>query len=198
MVELKYASTIFGRKTGLELSIDAGRLLFIITVVTGWQLPTHEDAIKILKDQFAKKLSESYENLNIDEFEYALRNCPVKDWGKAINLNLIDEVIDQYLESRVQLSAVEENLNTPPIQKIYTDEEILNQRRAEIETAYQAMRGGHLPIIHKYFHEILLADGLLKKVESIDLEDIQRETETVGEFFVRKLNSQAENIYVKQ
>ncbi len=71
-----------------------------------------------------------------------------------------------------------------PEQKVYTDEEILNQRRGEIETFYQALRKGYLPILHIYFEEVLIKDNLLNEGENVE------------QFFVRKLNSQAENIYI--
>ena len=72
-----------------------------------------------------------------------------------------------------------------PEQKIYSDEEILNERRGQIELAYQAIRTGHLPIIHVYFKEVLELDELLN------------EGETVEEFFVRNINAGIENIYTK-
>lgn len=78
--------------------------------------------------------------------------------------------------------------NRPQInqfQKIYSDEEILNERRGDIETAFQTMRTGRIPIVHVYFEEVLREDGLLN------------ESENVSEFFVRKLNNQSENIYKK-
>ena len=83
--------------------------------------------------------------------------------------------------------------DTKKVQKIYSDEEILNQRRGQIESAYQAIRSGHLPILHNYFFEVLYADELLAWNKSCAGELCN---ETVEEFFVRKINSGAENIYI--
>lgn len=56
-------------------------------------------------------------------------------------------------------------------QKIYTEVEIINQRRGEIEAAFQLMKKGKLPITPEYFHEVLVADKYMAP-------DV-----TVGEFF---------------
>jgi|SRR5665213_778156 len=92
--------------------------------------------------------------------------------------------------------AKEAVMNVPketPAQKIYTDKEILNQRRGEIESAYQAIRTGHTPIIHVYFWEVLAYDELESTEDSI----FYIKKESVEDFFVRKINSGAENIYTK-
>ena len=62
----------------------------------------------------------------------------------------------------------------------------MNERRREIEYAYQAMRKGKLPLIHVYFSEVLCGDGFIKKPEDID------------EFFVYCLNNQVERLYERE
>lgn len=91
-----------------ELNNWAKALLIKINVITGWVIP--EDTLEVLVDQFRKKLSESYPNCNPDEVEYAFRNygTTVKDWGKQMNLSLIDEVMIPYLNRRLELSKIEE------------------------------------------------------------------------------------------
>lgn len=83
--------------------------LLKIHVITGWTIPK-DDLLIILIDQFIKKLIEGYPNVNPEEIEYAFRNygTTVKDWGKSMNLSLIDEVMIPYLEQRFELSRVEE------------------------------------------------------------------------------------------
>lgn len=71
-----------------------------------------------------------------------------------------------------------------PVQKIYTDEEILNQRRGELETAFQAMKKGNLVILHTYFSEVLIQDGLMSEEEKIE------------DFLVRSLAT-TQNLYTK-
>lgn len=85
-------------------------LLIKIAVITGWVLPVDE-LLNVLVDQFKKKMMESYANCNPEEVEYAFRNfaSEVKDWGKQLNLSLIDEVMLPYLRKRREQSVVEEH-----------------------------------------------------------------------------------------
>lgn len=171
-----------------ELSLWPKALLLKIHVITGWVIPA-SDLLNILIDQFQKKLIEDYGNLNTEEIEYAFRKSGtiIKDWGKEMNLNLIDQVLIPYLQDRVEASTNEEKRKSPPVQKIYTDEEITNQRRGHIEAAYQAMRSGYLPIMHIYFPEVLHLDGLISRATD----------EAMTEFFVNWLNDGKQNIYIK-
>ncbi|HYE53693.1 MAG TPA: hypothetical protein VD996_02580 [Chitinophagaceae bacterium] len=110
MMELKYATQPFGKMKSQELVIAVMALMAKIEAITGWAIP---DSPKddILIDQFALKLTESYPTVNAEEMEFAFRsNASVKDWGKAMNLGLIDEVMIPYLEKRRELSAMEETV----------------------------------------------------------------------------------------
>lgn len=108
IIRLKYQSTCFKLLDRGEFRAAAYALLLRIHVITGWSIPEGE-LQDILIDQFEKKLLESYPLVNPDEVEYAFRNnTQVKDWGKAMNLSLIDEVMIPYLEKRKELSQVEE------------------------------------------------------------------------------------------
>lgn len=93
-----------------EIKIAAHAILLKIHVITGWVVPADETFLDILLDQFKKKLAESYSNVNMDEIEYAFRvyGTEVKDWGKAMNLSLIDEVMIPYLDKRSEVSRIEE------------------------------------------------------------------------------------------
>jgi hypothetical protein len=186
LIRLKYAAPQIGAMRGQEITNWSMALLLKIHVITGWVIPANQ-LMNILVDQFEKKLTEDYSMLNTEEIEYAFRSggTQVKDWGKEMNLNLIDQVLTPYVSKRLLASANEEQKKSkPPVQKVYTDEEILNQRRLHIEQAFQAMKKGYYPILHRYFAEVLAADDLLKPNENI------------AEFFVRKLNSNAANIYI--
>lgn len=106
-----------------ELHSWTKALLLKINVITGWVIP--EDTLEILVDQFRKKLTESYPNCNPGEVEYAFRNygTGVKDWGKQMNLSLIDEVMIPYLNRRLELSRIEEQ-KAPPIMQIENKEDM--------------------------------------------------------------------------
>lgn len=96
----------------VELWADA--LLLKIYAITGWTVP-EGTMLTVFTDQFRKKIAESYATTNPDEIEYAFRNygTTVKDWGKAMNLALIDEVMIPYLSRRADLSKVEDQKTLP-------------------------------------------------------------------------------------
>lgn len=93
-----------------ELYFSSQTLLLKISAITGWTIPLSE-MMDILIDQFQKTLCEKYQFTNIEEFEYAFRSrgLEIKDWGKSLNLGLIDEVMMPYLESRKEISRFEES-----------------------------------------------------------------------------------------
>ncbi len=187
IIHKKYAAPQLGKLSENELRIAAKVLVLKIHVITGWVVPDNEMR-GILTDQFSKKLLEDYSMLNSEEVEFAFRKSGtvIKDWGKQMNLNLLDQVLLPYLGERVLASASEEKRKNPPAQRIYSDEEILNERRRELELAYQAMRDGKFPLIHVYFSEVLCADGFIEKSEDIN------------DFFVYCLNNQVERLYQRE
>lgn len=187
IIEKKYASKKIKYLTDLEILYAVKNILLKIHVITGWVLPVAE-LMNILIDQFFKKIKEDYNDLNPDEIEHAFRSkgTKIKDWGKEMNLNLIDEVLSLYIENRFEISDKEEKLLPPPAYKSWTNEDILNKYRSEIEVCFQALRKGYRPIIHIYFEETLRNDGMME------------DNENISEFFVRKLNSGTENLYIKE
>lgn len=100
---------VFAKMSPEQLLHEASVLLLKIHVITGWEIPQKE-LMNILIDQFTKKILESYGNINTDEIEYVFRNKPVeiKEWGKAMNISLFDEVIIPYIEKRFEISKIEE------------------------------------------------------------------------------------------
>ncbi len=188
MIQLKYASPRIGAMTETDVQQWGMALLLKIHVITGWVIP-QGNLLNILTDQFQKKLVEDYSTLNTDEIEYAFRRSgtTIQDWGKSMNLNLVDQVLLPYLSKRSDVNVFEEKARyKPPEQVIYTDEQILNMRRGEIETTYQALRKGYFPLIHDYYQEVLQEDGHLQ------------EGENITEFLVRSLNGGIENLYQKE
>lgn len=101
-----------------ELLKTTAVLILKIYIITGWVVPNNE-LKHILIHQLSKKIKESYGNVNEAEVEYAFRNnLTVKDWGKSMNLVLIDQVLSDYLEKRSDVSRAEESyrlrLEAPP------------------------------------------------------------------------------------
>ena len=109
ILELKYTGKRFGEMTLTEIQTSAKEVLLRVHVIAGWTMPADE-LMFILIDEFAKKIVESYPNVTIEEISYAFRSGGhnVKEWGKALNISLIDEVMIPYLEKRFELSKVEE------------------------------------------------------------------------------------------
>lgn len=99
-----------------QIDLWGDAMMLKISVITGWALPT-DKLQTILVDQFKKKMTESYANCNPEEVEYAFRNycCLVKDWGKQVNLSLVDEVMQSYLAKRREISLAENEKTLPPM-----------------------------------------------------------------------------------
>jgi len=92
-----------------EIDLWADALLLKIHVITGWTIP-EKTVLFVFTDQFKKKILESYSRCNPDEIEYAFRTegTIVKDWGKSMNLSLIDEVMIPYMKKRFEVGILEE------------------------------------------------------------------------------------------
>lgn len=185
MLQLKYVSKPIG--TFLNHTWCKA-LLLKIHVITGWKIPDDE-MLDILIDQFSKKMLEDYPQLNVDEIEYAFRSIgtKIKDWGKSMNLSLIEEVLSDYASERYELSQREERKKNEPVQKIYSIEELENIQRADIEAFYQRCLSGVIPPneLPEYYLPLLIKDGFL----SADSNDLHA-------FFAWKLNRGDGNVYV--
>ncbi len=107
---LKYKSKRVRDLTPDELLLHTKGLCFKVCIITGWQLPEMQEYVNVFEDQLRKFLVDEYMNLNMDEFEYAMRvfGTQVIDWGKSLNLSLIRQSLDSYLSKRAELSKMEE------------------------------------------------------------------------------------------
>jgi len=187
IIRIKYSGLQFGKMQQQNLWAFAKATVLKIHVITGWSIPK-DDLMKILLDQFIKKIKESYPDTNPEEWEYAFRNygTTVKDWGKSMNLALIDEVMLPYMADRKHLShEVEERKVEPPPMNILDDEELDNLHRMWTEEFYQQIRKGIVKEIPDYTRAILVKDGLIENGGDADL------------FFTYKLGNNIENIYKK-
>ncbi len=77
-----------------------------------------------LVEQFELKLTESYANTNVSEFEYAFRNKTgdVKDWGKAIR-EIRPKSVPVELDLKVTVNGQEVKDENEPRDKEGGDEE---------------------------------------------------------------------------
>lgn len=168
IIQVKYQSAQFGKMEWADLETWASVLLVKINTITGWVIP--DESLEILVDQFRKKLAESYANCNPDEIEYAFRNygTAVKDWGKQMNLSLIDEVMIPYLERRLELSRIEEQ-KAPPIAEIENKEDVSEDAMFEwFLDVMKRVKSGVCTIefIPGMIYEWLDAKGEIKKTGS--------------------------------
>lgn len=118
ILDVKYKSIQFAEMDKEEIDLWADALLLKIHAITGWTIP-EKTILFVFTDQLKKKICESYSRCNPDEIEYAFRNfgTMVKDWGKSMNLSLIDEVMIPYLQKRFEISKLEEQKKPKMIQQ---------------------------------------------------------------------------------
>lgn len=188
IINVKYKSPLVKNIDNCEMLKCCLKAIKRIHVITGWVLPDDVEYVKILTEEFSLKMKEDFYMLNFDEVYFAFRKNikGIKDWGKAMNLDLVCSVLGAYCHER-ELASIEERRvkEKPTEQVIYDDEQMQNQRRADFENAYQAMRKGYRPTIYDYYEELLVLDGIM------DLGD------NLHEFISNKLNSKIESIYTQ-
>lgn len=192
MVELKYSGKQISLMTDAEIRTGVTEAIKRIHVITGWNIPDDAFYMKILAEELHAKLKESFDMLNFREIVAAFRTngIGVKDWGKNMNLDLVCNVLWVYCDQRARVSLEEERIiiQEQAEQKIYTEEQITNERRGHIEASYQCMRCGRVPVMHIYFPEVLYMDGLIPEATE----------ESMTGMFVKYLGEGKENIYVKE
>jgi len=174
-----------------ELDNWAQALLVKINAITGWTIP--DETTDILVDQFRKKIAESYANCNPDEIEYAFRNygTGVKDWGKQMNLSLIDEVMIPYLGRRLELSRLEEE-KSKPIHQIENKEDMsMEAMQMWFEEIKEKVKSGNilLEFISPMLYEWMDSNGNINKTREEKFEYVRRATN----YRLSKLREELEN-----
>lgn len=156
----------------------AQTLLLKIHAIKGWTIPVSE-LMDILIDQFQHKLEDRYQNVTIAEIEYAFRNSTdVKDWGKAMNLSLIDEVVIPYLDNRFDLSQQEEKLKKPIM--IEDIKPLTKEDKAEWIMDWKEKVGSiNLELIPLIFYDFMEEDNLLKLSSKQKWLYLQRATQAI-------------------
>ena len=146
-------------------------LILEISVITGWPIPAAE-VKNILVKEFEALLLEQYPILNINEIALAFRKygTRTKDWGKEMNLSLITEVLDSYWSERSETKrSVSESPENAQIFEVFTDEEMDNELRGEIQGYLNhKFRGIENPRWLDLYTEILIKDGFIKNATQKD------------------------------
>lgn len=146
MIQVKYKSKPFITLNEPDLLLTAKVLLLKINVITGWVLP--DENMDALVDVFAKKMILSYPNVNQDEVEYAFitEGTTVKDWGKYLNIGLIDEVMIPYTSKRFEVSRIEEQIKSKP--KQIEQKEDLGEKAMDdwFKDVFKKLEQGNYPV----------------------------------------------------
>lgn len=138
----------FGKMTPDEVAGYSRATMIKIALITGWIVPEGK-YMEILLDQFAKKMLEDYPKVNPEEVEYAFRSdgTTVKDWGKQMNLSLIDEVMIPYMEKRVDISRLEESNKIKTLPPMPKTEDISDEGMDKFwDTTEELVSKGNYPI----------------------------------------------------
>lgn len=96
----------------LELQTQVAIMLFKISTITGWKIPDEKMYEDALIEQMILKIKEDYYFLNVDEILHAFRKygTVIKDWGKAFNLSLVDQVLIPYLNFKRDVNQFAERI----------------------------------------------------------------------------------------
>ena len=151
--KVKQISPAFFKLSEDEKKLHIYKLLIKITAITGWESPDAE-IMDIFIDQLLLKMDESYQFLNMDEIEYAFRNYKVEDYGKKLNLNIFDSVIEKYLADRKEVDAYQPEPIMLHNQVEQTNEELENEL---LEYSQRDYTGKKL-----YLLPLFLFDNLVK------------------------------------
>lgn len=117
VLEVKYSMPRINALPAADVPLHAKAVLIRIHAITGWVIPEDELIYNTLVSEFQNYLTEQCSDMNIDEVSYAVRTygLQVKDWGKNMNLSLIDQPIAMYRAKRAELSELEERAARPKI-----------------------------------------------------------------------------------
>jgi hypothetical protein len=174
---VKYAAKPFCKMSDAEISICADNLMVNIYAITGWNLPTDEVVEGELSRQFAYTLKEAYGNYNNLEIEFAFRKYApgVKDWGKNFNLLLFSEVMEPYIEHRIEVSKIEE---LKSVTKMILNNQITTEaEKLEDIADWEKRSNVNIQMIPPYIYDYLLEFGKINPANKEKFEAIKRAAE---------------------
>lgn len=116
MAQAKYSGLrIIDLKSEENFQIISQTILLRICASTGWKMPQNEYMANALVKEFTLYLGENCKDMAVEEIMYSIRNygLQVQDWGKDINLQLINQPLEDYRQARIELSRLEEQKAIP-------------------------------------------------------------------------------------
>ncbi len=121
VIKLKYAQPpICAMAPEVGLTYVQG-LVKRIHVITGWAIPELEEDRHILFSEMYNHLVETWPSFNAEEIAYSVRTYgpEIENWGKNINLVLLDKCIGKYYtHERQEASKREEQKKVPETHRI--------------------------------------------------------------------------------
>lgn len=110
MIERKYSQPCIKQMNALELQTAVQLVLNRICIFTGWPVPVGKASIDLLVDELALYLLEKFPTINVNEIAAAFRqySSEVNNWGKAVNIILIEQVLYPYMNARREASLLVE------------------------------------------------------------------------------------------
>lgn len=178
--------------TDEEIEVAILGLVLKISVINGVNIPDKQ-SMPILVDEMKIQFRNKYMMMNADEIMYAFRNYKSNDWGKNFNLNYFDDVVQQYLYRRKEVSQLEEGYSKPKqieyIPVTITDEEMLQELEYYVAKYHPTDRFSNdfmmlLPLyLYDYMNELNLInqsqeqkDWLFEKAIAVRIDQINEET----------------------
>lgn len=109
IAKVKYSGPRFNSIDSLDIPLVTKTLLAQICTVTGWLMPENKFAQQALIKEFQCYCLEVADDMTPDEIRYAMRHYAlgIKDWGKAVNLQMINEPLVEYRNARAEFSEIE-------------------------------------------------------------------------------------------
>jgi hypothetical protein len=108
IAKVKYLVPCFKTLPEIELVGYVQGIVKRVKVITGWAIPELQEDRLILYSEMAIHFKEKWSTYNAEEVIYAIRNYSGENYGKDINLKLIDEAMDKYASIRAEISRKEE------------------------------------------------------------------------------------------
>lgn len=115
VAKVKYSGPRLASIPEIDYSITCKSILAQICATTGWDMPQNPFMSNAVVSAFEAYCKEYLSDMTGDEILYSFRRFGLntKDWGKAINLQLINDPIQSYREVRREISDIEDSIPCP-------------------------------------------------------------------------------------
>lgn len=161
-MELKYSPALrFSQIQAVNKTQEIKSLLLRVNASTGWKFPDSKEMVNALVHEFSMYIDEQCSDLKPDEIAYAVRThgVTIKEWGKNLNIALIDQCIALYRSKRYEASQEEERAAIEQeVPKIELTDSVMSDWSSFWEKLLQSAKNGVIrnEFISTYFYDWLL------------------------------------------